>query len=80
MINHMKAKTVKREWSSTWLQTALSIVALVFTVLAGFGIISPEQSAEAQPIIASTLGAVSTVIAGVIALIGIFFKQDEPVV
>jgi hypothetical protein len=75
----MKAKSVKREWSATWLQTALSIVALVFTVLAGFGVITPEQSAEAQPIVTSTLGAVSTAIAGVLALIGIFFKQDEPV-
>ena len=72
----MKAKTFKKEWSATWLQTALSIVALVFTVLVGFGVVTPEQSADAQPLITSTLGAVSTVIAGVMALIGIFFKQD----
>ena len=72
----MKAKTFKKEWSATWLQTALSIVALVFTVLVGFGVITPEQSAEAQPLVASTLGAVSTAIAGILALIGIFFKQD----
>ena len=72
----MKAKTFKKEWSATWLQTALSIVALVFTVLVGFGVLTPEQSAEAQPLVTSTLGAISTVIAGVMALIGIFFKQD----
>lgn len=72
----MKAKTFKKEWSATWLQTALSIVALTFTVLVGFGVITPEQSAEAQPLVASTLGAVSTAIAGILALIGIFFKQD----
>lgn len=76
----MKAKTFKREWSATWLQTALSIVALVFTVLVGFGVITPEQSSEALPLVNSTLGAISTAIAGVLALIGIFFKQDEPVV
>ena len=73
----MKAKTFKKEWSATWLQTALSIVALVFTVLVGFGVLTPEQSAEAQPLVTSTLGAISTVIAGVMALIGIFFKQGE---
>lgn len=73
----MKAKSVKRDWTTTWLQTALSIVALVFAILVGFGIITPEQSSEAQPIIATTLGAISTVIAGVAAIIGIFFKQDE---
>ena len=72
----MKAKTFKKEWSATWLQTALSIVALVFTVLVGFGVLTPEQSAEAQPLVASTLGAISTAIAGILALIGIFFKQD----
>ena len=78
----MKAKSLTRgkEWKDTWLQTALSVVALVFIVLASFGIITPEQSAQAQPLVASTLGAVSTVIAGVTALIGIFVKQDPPVV
>ena len=75
----MKLKSKTKEWNSTWLQTALSIVALVFTVLAGFGVITPEQSAEAQPIVASTLGAISTAIAGVLALIGIFFKQEAPI-
>jgi len=54
------------------MQTVLSIIALLFAVLVGFGVLTPEQSAESQPLIAS-------VIAGVVALIGIFFKQDEPV-
>ena len=47
----MKLKSKTKDWNSTWLQTALSIVALVFTVLAGFGVITPEQSAEAQPFV-----------------------------
>lgn len=68
----MRLKTVKREWSATWMQTVLSIIALVFAVLVGFGIMTPEQSVEAQPLIAS-------VIAGVVALIGIFFKPSTPV-
>jgi fumarate reductase subunit D len=68
----MKLKSVKREWSATWLQTVLSIIALIFAVLVGFGVLTPEQSTQAQPLIAS-------VIAGVVALIGIFFKQGEPV-
>jgi len=75
----MKRKINSRDWTQTWLQTALSIVALVFAVLVGFGIITPEQSADAQPLISSTLGAISTAIAGIVAIIGIFFKQDETV-
>lgn len=77
----MKAKGLKeKNWTSTWLQTTLSILALVFAVLVGFGVITPEQSAQAGPLVTSTLTAVSSVIAGVVALIGIFFKQDEPTV
>lgn len=71
----MKARSVK-DYSSNWLQTAVAIVGLVFTVLVAFGVITPEQSAEAQPLVTSTLGAISTVIAGVVAIIGIFFKND----
>lgn len=77
----MKIKSFKqRDWKDTWLQTALSIVALVFTVLVSFGVLTPEQMTEAQPLVNSTLGGVAAVIAGVSALIGIFAKQDEPVV
>lgn len=68
-----------RDYSSNWLQTAVAIVGLVFTVLVAFGVITPEQSAEAQPLVTSTLGAISSAIAGVVALIGIFFKSDEPI-
>lgn len=72
----MRARNVK-DYSSNWVQTATSVVALVFIVLTSFGVITPEQSAEAQPLITTTLGAVSTVIAGVMAIIGIFFKPSE---
>lgn len=65
-----------RDYSSNWLQTAVAIVGLAFTVLVAFGVITPEQSAEAQPLVTSTLGAISTVIAGVVAIIGIFFKSE----
>lgn len=73
----MKTRNVK-DYSGNWVQTVSSIVALLFAVLGGLGILTPEQTAEAGPIIGTTLGAVSTVIAGVIALIGIFFKPSEP--
>ena len=71
----MKARSVK-DYSSNWVQTVSSIVALLFTVLMGFGVITPDQSTAAAPVLATTLGAVSTAIAGVIALVGIFFKPS----
>lgn len=71
----MKLKSVK-EYNETWLQTAALIVALVFTLLASFGIITPEQSGTATPIVATTLGAISTAIVGVFQLIAIFFKKS----
>jgi protein-S-isoprenylcysteine O-methyltransferase Ste14 len=72
----MKVRS-KKEYSSNWVQTVVSIVGLLFALLVTFGVITPEQSATATPIIATTLGAVSSAIAGVIALIGIFFKPSE---
>jgi len=71
----MKTRSVK-DYSSGWVQTAVSILGLVFSVLVAFGIITPEQSAEGLPIATSAITAVSTVIAAVVALIGIFFKPD----
>jgi len=72
----MKTRSVK-DYSNNWLQTAVAIVGLVFVVLTSFGVITPEQSAEAQPLVTSTLGAISSAIAGVVAIIGIFFKTGE---
>ena len=74
----MKARNVK-DYSGNWVQTAVSIVGLVFSLLVAFGVITPEQSAEGLPIVTSTLTSISAVIAGVIALIGILFKPSEPV-
>jgi len=76
----MKARNQKKDWTSSWLQPAVSAIALLFIILTSTGVITGEQAAEASPLISSTLGAISTVITGVVALIGIFFKQDEPVV
>jgi len=72
----MKARNLK-EYKSGWIQTVTAIVGLLFLILVNFGVLTPEQSAEAQPLIASTLGAVSSVIAGVVALIGLFFKSGK---
>lgn len=71
----MKARN-KKDYSNNWVQTVVAIVGLLFLILVNLGVLTPGQSAEAQPLIASTLGAVSTAIAGVVALIGIFFKQS----
>ena len=75
----MKARSLK-EYSSNWVQTVVSIAGLVFLILVNLGVLTPEQSAEAAPLLSSTLGAVSTVIAGVIGLIGLFFKPSPPTV
>ena len=64
----------KKDYSSNWVQTATSIVALVFTVLVLTKVVTSEQATTAEPIIGTVLTGVSSVIAGVIALIGIFFK------
>ena len=71
----MKARNAK-DYSSNWVQTVVAIVGLLFLILVNLGVLTPEQSAEAQPLVASTLGAVSTAIAGVVALIGLFFKPS----
>lgn len=73
----MKARNLK-DYNSNWVQTATSILALVFSLLVAFGVITPEQSTEGLPIATSTVTTISTVIAGVVALIGIFFKPSEP--
>jgi len=83
LINRsMKVRSFKqkRDWTNSWLQPAVSAIALLFIILTSTGVITGEQAAEASPLISSTLGAVSTVITGVVALIGIFFKHDDPVV
>jgi len=71
----MKARSVK-DYSSNWVQTAVSILGLVFSILVAFGVVTPEQSTQGLPIATSTVTAVSTVIAGVVSLIGIFFKPS----
>lgn len=76
----MKARSFKESYSSGWVQTVVSIVGLVFVILVNLGVLTPEQSAEAVPLVSSVLGAVSTVIAGVIALIGLLFKPSEPTI
>ena len=70
----MKARNVK-DYSGNWVQTVVSIAGLLFVVLVSFNLITPEQSVEAQSLLSTTLGAVSAVIAGIISLVGIFFKQ-----
>jgi hypothetical protein len=77
----MKVKSFKstRDFKEDWPNTLISFAFLAFTVLAGFGVIDGEQAAQAGPIVSSTIGAISTAIAGVIALIGVL-KKKPPVV
>ena len=76
----MKLRSMKKDWTTAWLQPTVSAVALLFIILTSTGVITGEQTTEGTPLISSTLGAVSTVISGVVALIGIFFKQETPTV
>jgi protein-S-isoprenylcysteine O-methyltransferase Ste14 len=71
----MKARS-KKDYSNNWVQTVSSVIALLFVVLGSLGVLTPEQTTAASPLIATTLGAVSTAIAGIVALIGIFFKPS----
>jgi uncharacterized membrane protein HdeD (DUF308 family) len=74
----MKVRSFKnRDYSNGWVQTAVSILGLVFSILVAFGVITPEQSTQGLPIATSTVTAISTVIAGIVALIGIFFKPSK---
>lgn len=73
----MKLKRTKKEYNDSWVQTAALVVTLVLTLLGSFGVLTPEQTAEATPIISTTLGLIGTIIASVIQLIGILFKPGE---
>ena len=70
----MRKRTFKESYSSGWVQTAVAIVGLIFTILVSLGVITPEQSAESLPVATSLITGVSSVIAGVVFLIGLFFK------
>jgi hypothetical protein len=76
----MKIKSFKqtKDWKDDLPNTLISFSFLVFTVLAGFGVIDSNQAAQAGPIVSTTFGALSTAVAGVIALIGIL-KKKPPV-
>lgn len=69
----------KREFVKDWIPTVSSIVALVLAVLVGFGVLTAEESAEAQAIITSAIGGVAAVVTAVAAIINLFFKKEEPV-
>lgn len=70
----MKTRTFKESYSSGWVQTAIAIVGLVFTILVSLGVITPEQSAEGLPVATNLITSISSGIAGVIFLIGLFVK------
>ena len=59
---------------SNWVQTVIAIGGLLFTILVSLGVITTEQSAEGLPVFTNVVTAVSSAIAGIIFLIGLFFK------
>ncbi len=75
----MKLKRSKKEYNDSWVQTAVLVVTLILTLLGSFGVLTPEQTVEATPIISTTLGLIGTVVASIIQLIGIFFKAEPTV-
>ena len=72
----MKLKRTVKEYNDSWVQTAALVVTLVLTLLGSFGVLTPEQTAAAGPIISTTLGLIGTIIASIIQLVGIFFKAE----
>ena len=73
----MRLKRTKKEYNDTWVQTAALVITLILTLLGSFGVLTPEQTSQATPIIQTTLGLIGTIIASVIQLIGIFFKAGS---
>ncbi len=69
----MRTRSVK-DYSNNWVQTAVAIVGLVFTILVSLGVITPEQSVEGLPVATNLITGISSLIAGVVFLIGLFFK------
>lgn len=58
--------------------TITGIVTLVITILASFGILTPEQSTELTGHATSLISAVSTVVS-IIAAIILMFRATDPV-
>ena len=74
----MRART-KKDFKDNWQQTITAIVAFAATILVAFGLITAEQSAEALPLVNTIITAVGGIVAAVTAIIGIWFKPDQPV-
>ncbi len=59
-----------------WQTTVMGIILAVVTVLSALGVLTPEQSAEAQTQAAKILEAVSVIIGAISALILVFKAKD----
>ena len=74
-IFHLIIKKMKRSieaYKKTWVTTAASVIALVFTVLVSFQVITLEQSTVGQESVNLIIGSIASVITAVSALIAIF--------
>ena len=72
----MKLRNLKKDYTGNWVQTVTSVLAFLFALLVAVGVITPEQSVEGLPILTSMITAVSTIIAGAIAVFGLLFKNE----
>jgi hypothetical protein len=64
-----------KEYSSNWVTIALSAASFLLMILAGLGVITTDQSGQITPLISDTIQAASVVIAGVLQIINVLFKQ-----
>lgn len=61
----------KKSWQE-WKTTILGVVALGFSALVFFGVVTPEQQAEASQHVTSLGEAVSAIVIAVSGLINVF--------
>ncbi len=59
-----------------WKTTILGLITVVISLLVGFGVITPDQSAGVSEHSISVLEAVFAVITGIAGLIAIFAAKD----
>jgi hypothetical protein len=65
-------KAANFNFKADWLTTATGIILLVVTILASFGVLTPDQSAGIQTQSTNIMTAVSQIIAAVSSIILMF--------
>jgi hypothetical protein len=73
MKDALKGFNFKEDWATT----LTGIILLVVTVLAGFGLLTPEQSTGVQTQAGVIMTAISQIVAAIGALVLMFTKKTE---